>query len=130
MRHYVPQKNNPFVLSHDLYMQMLYLIRDCYHCMENKETEVSRERVWQWEAVKRVAVYLKKQYKKRPGSLGAFDALRGFFDYAYYSYMFTGKGSDMGAGKRSWNLYRCRFAYLVAAELGLVTGACENRPGQ
>ena len=126
MRHYVPQKKNPHALSHNLYMQMLYLIRDYRENGRGGEPSPGGERLWQWSAVKKSCEFLQAEYKKRPESNETFDPLRAFFDYAYYSYMYASQSRDMGAGKRSWNLYRSRFAYLVAESLGLFT-SFDNR---
>lgn len=114
----MPAKNNPFVLPHNVYMQMLYLIRD--YDERNGQSFVSGERYFQWKAVEETTRYLKAEYEKRPEQFGALKPLEAFFDYAYFSLMFTQSNRGMGAGKRSWNLYRCKFAYLVATNLGLI----------
>ncbi len=129
MRHYVPQKKNPCALSHNLYMQMLYLIRDYDESRHGGKHSASGERLWQWQAVEKAKEILQTEYKKRPDRVGAFDPLQAFFDYAYFSCMFATKGREMGAGKRSWNLYRSRYAYLVAEQLGLFS-ASDNHHGQ
>ncbi len=129
MRHYVPQKKNPCVLSHNLYMQMLYLIRDYDENHRRGEKSVSSERLWQWKAVEKCRDILLAEYKKRPDASGAFDPLRAFFDYAYFSCAYATPGREMGASKRSWNLYRSRYAYLVAEMLGLFI-AFDNHHGQ
>ncbi len=117
MRHYVPQKNNPYHLPHNLYMQMYYLIRDCD---DDSEELVTDERKFQFDAVRQAERLICEEYKKRPTVCGTLESRHAFFDYAYFSYMFAQKGRDMGAGKRAWNLYRCRFAYLTAMFLGLL----------
>lgn len=129
MRHYIPQKKNPCALSHNLYMQMLYLIRDYDENHHRVDKSVSCERMWQWKAVEKCRDILFAEYKKRPDANGAFDPLRAFFDYAYYSYAHASSGREMGAGKRSWNLYRSRYAYMAAEVLGLVT-VSDNHRGQ
>ncbi len=116
MRHYVPIKRNPDWLPHDLYMQMLYLIRDYEKCSHEPGTSGRKK---QWAGVRLVCSVLKEEYKKRPAVYGALDPLRAFFDYPYYSVMFAQPGSDMGAGKRAWNAFRCHFACLVAKTLQL-----------
>ncbi|MBQ2696450.1 MAG: hypothetical protein IJF61_04025 [Clostridia bacterium] len=108
-------------------MQMLYLIRDFESKTAKTEAQSSGERLWQWQAVERAAAVLRLEYEKRPNKFGTLKPLHAFFDYAYFSFMFTPNGRDMGAAKRSWNLYRSRFAYLVAEMLGLVTNASESR---
>lgn len=116
MRHYVPQKNNPDWMPHNLYMQILYLIRDYG---EGIPANSVRGRKQQKKAVDTVIELLEEEYKKRPTVCGAFNPLRAFFDYPYFSVMFTQNGRGMGAGKRRWNLYRCHFARLVAQQLML-----------
>ena len=112
------RKNNPFQLPHNLYMQMYYLIRECAECSEELFTE---ERKFQFSAVHQAEQLMREEYKKRPTVRGTLEPIHAFFDYAYFSYMFAQKGRDMGAGKRTWNLYRCRFAYLTATFLGLLS---------
>ena len=129
MRHYIPRKNNPDALPHNLYMQMLYLIRDYESKTAKNLARASGERKWQWQAVEQTITILRLEYEKRSNKLGTLKPLDAFFDYAYFSFMFTPKGRDMGAGKRSWTLYRSRFAYLVADALGLVFSTSENHPG-
>lgn len=99
---------------------MLYLIRDYGSLKDSQETVCSFSRKRQWEAVKQAERMLAADYEKRLESYGALEPLQAFFDYAYFSCMFMQKGRDMAASKRGWNLYRCRFAYLVADILGLV----------
>ncbi len=125
MRHYLSKKSNAGAMTHEVYMQMLYVIRD-YSQNAKTKAAVSGERLWQWQAVAEVEKSLNGAYKKRSEDCGTLDSLHAFFDYAYYSCMFTGRGDAVGAGKRSWNLYRCRFAYLVAQHLGLVTDVPQN----
>lgn len=117
MRHYIPKRNNPYKLPHALYMQMLYLIRDHE---ESGDIFITRERKRQWMAVEFAAQRLKQEYGKRHEIYGVLKPLQAFFDYAYFSYMFAACGRETGASKPLWSLYRSRFAYLVAEELGLV----------
>lgn len=116
MRHYVPRKNNPDWLPHNLYMQMLYLIRDYEYGDTGSSTE---ERKRQLAAVHHAAAEMQELYKKRPNVFGVLNPLRAFFDFPYFSAMFTCGSSDVSASKRLWNLYRCRFARRTAAALKL-----------
>lgn len=125
MRHYMPTKSNPYALPHNVYMQMLYLIRD--YDARHGQGSASGERRWQWHGVAKTEQHLKEEYEKRPEQFGALKPLQAFFDYAYFSLMFTKSQKGMGAGKRSWNLYRCKFAYLVATNLGLIS-VSESHP--
>ena len=116
MRHYVPSKKNSDWLPHNVYMQMFYLIRDYY---EAPQIDKGGERSRQHKAVRKAAEFMEEEYKKRPTVYGMLNPLRAFFEYPYFSIMFAPKDSQMGAGKRLWNLYRCRLARLTANELKL-----------
>lgn len=121
MRHYVPKKQNPYFLSHDLYMQMFYLIRDFDNTQQRAEpslhTPARSHQLW---AVEEAAAKLCADYEASDYPYGSFHPLRAFFDYPYYSLMFMKKWQELGASKRAWNLYRSRFAYLVASYLRLI----------
>lgn len=116
MRNYMPKNKNPYQLPHNLYMQVLYIIKD-YAAKEEVTLTLGRKE--QWLAVGAACTTLREEYKKRTANLGELKPLRAFFEYPYYSMMFASSGKDMGAGRRSWNLYRCRMAYLVACALKL-----------
>jgi len=116
VRHYIPHKNNPDWLPHNIYMQIFYLIRD-YE--EGIPSDAVSGRRTQKTAIEKVIMFLKEEYKKRPATYGEINPVRAFFEYPYFSMMFTQSGREMGAGKRRWNLYRCHFARLVAEELRL-----------
>ncbi len=116
MRHYVPQKNNPDWMPHNVYMQILYLIRDYG---EGIPSDCILGRKTQKQAVDKVIALLQEEYKKRPTVYEAFNPLRAFLDFPYFSVMFIQNRRGMGAGKRAWNLYRSHFARLVARELKL-----------
>ncbi len=126
MRNYVPQKNNICHLPHNLYMQMVYLIRDYDSCVGKYKKLPAGERLWQWRAVEQAEQIILEAYQKRPGASGTLKPRQAFFEYAYYSLKFMQHGSEMGASKRAWNLYRSRFAYFTAAALGLVSGGADN----
>ncbi len=121
MRHYVPQKHNPHYLPHDLYMQMLYLIRDFNTSQQKTEpslyTPARSHQLW---AVEEAATALRRTYEEGNHVYGSVNPLRAFFDYPYYSFMFAQKKQELGASKRAWNLYRCRFAHMVAEQLRLI----------
>jgi len=118
MRNYICKKENPFALPHNLYMQMLYLIRDYEMGKTEDISLVAPGRIAQWKAVMNVLLLLAEQHcEEKPP-----DFLRAFFDYPYFSCNSVSKRRAEGASKRSWSLYRNRFAYLVAKELKL----CED----
>ncbi len=126
MRNYVVKNKNKNPLPHNLYMQMLYVIRSFRE--EEQELEETAAQKKQRSAVRETKKFLETSYKKSSGESGAFDSIQAFFEYPYYSLRFMQKGRELGASKRSWNLYRCRFAYLVAEKLGLIVAASDSRP--
>ena len=117
MRHYINKRNNPNALPHNLYMQMLYILRDYEEARLSGGAEGREE---QWLAVETAARKLRLDYEEKEDACGTLNPLRAFFDFPYFSYMFAQKSREMGASKRTWNLYRCRFAHLVAERLGLL----------
>ncbi|MBE7035383.1 MAG: hypothetical protein E7402_04645 [Ruminococcaceae bacterium] len=117
MRHYIPKNKNPDTMPHNLYMQMLYIIRDYAEGPSAGSTPGRRD---QWRATEAVIGYLQRDYERRPDTYGNLVPLRAFFEYPYFSIMFMQQSRDMAASKRFWSRYRCRFARLLAMELGLL----------
>ncbi len=121
MRHYVPKKQNPYYLPHDLYMQMFYLIRDFHAEAQQLEVRLhTPARGRQLCAVEEADALMRADYEAGNYPYGSFQPLRAFFDYPYYSLMFMKKRQELGASKRAWNLYRSRFAHMVASRLRLI----------
>jgi len=116
VRHYIPKTKNADYIPHNLYMQMLYVIRD--FC--DKKTKVTCQRERQFKAVSQVIGQLKMEYDRGSCAYGPLNPLQAFFEYPYYSMMFAQRTKETGASKRSWGMYRCRFARLTAHELGLL----------
>ncbi|MBR5236640.1 MAG: hypothetical protein IKW06_04645 [Clostridia bacterium] len=116
MRHYMPKRKNPDYMPHNVYMQMLYLIRDYY---EGDRTE-TKGRKEQHRLVENAAQKLQESYSRRRDVFDVLDPLRAFFDYPYFSVMFSQTWREMGASKRSWKLYRCRFARQIAEKMDLL----------
>ena len=116
MRNYLPKRQNPDYMPHNVYMQMLYLIRDYYE----DGMAVTKGRIEQHQQVESVAQKLQEAYSRRRDVFGELSPLRAFFDYPYFSVMFSQAWREMGASKRSWKLYRCRFARQIAEGLDLL----------
>ncbi len=116
MRHYLPRRKNPDYMPHNVYMQMLYLIRDYY---EGGEAE-TRGRKEQHQFVEHIAKRMQKAYHERNDAFDNLSPLHAFFDYPYFSVMFSQSWRELGASKRSWKLYRCRFARQVAEKMDLL----------
>lgn len=119
MRNYICKKENPFALPHNLYMQMLYLIRDYEAGKTQNIKEIAQGRANQWEAVENVLTQCTARYNEEHQENVSPDLMRAFFDYPYFSCIHLSKRRTEGASKRSWSLYRNRLAYLVAKELSL-----------
>lgn len=94
MRNYQRQKNNPYKLPHNLYMRMLYLVRDY-----DRIREQGRER--EREAVDGALHAIPAEYRK-----GVWDNVIRQAPYP----------SD--AGEATYKRWRCRFIYNVAKNLG------------
>ncbi len=124
MRNYQPQKNNPYKLPHNLYMRMLYLIRDYDRMRLEREdilhgspandgipcagignpTENKAIRLMsmgsECEAVERAITKIPEEYRK------------GVWNNVCYK---TPYPTD--AGEATYKRWRCRFIYNVAKNL-------------
>ena len=120
MRNYIRKKQNPSYLRHEIYMQMLYLIRDYQTHGQIGNHETGMQRIHQWQAAAEVFREQEQHYAKHSESEKALNALQAFFDYPYFSLMFMQKSRESGACKRSWALYRSHLAYAVAKKLELI----------
>lgn len=97
MRNYQPQKNNPYKLPHNLYMQMLYLVRDYNRLVENGIRPEATA------AVDRALQVVPTEYR------------RGVWDNIVYCAAYP-----MDAGEATYKRWRCRFIYNIAKNLKLV----------
>lgn len=120
MRNYVRKKQNPAYLPHEMYMQMLYLIRDYQVNGQGKDSKTATLRAHQWQIATEVFREQEQLYAKGDETRKSLNALQAFFDYPYYSLMYTQKSRGAGACKRSWALYRSRLAYAIAEKLDLI----------
>ena len=94
MRNYQPQKNNPYKLPHNLYMRMLYLIRD-YDRMKTSSGSHT-----ELDAVDHALHSIPKEYRL------------GVWNNVCYR---TPYPAD--AGEATYKRWRCRFIYNLAKEL-------------
>lgn len=142
-RHYQPKNNNPYLLEHDLYMQMFYTIRRYPKLSERREkvlfgsppppdgmpsgkgetsNPTERKAVVlaqldaEIEAIEQTIIYLKGKYSDTYTG-EEFDPYEAFMDYGVFCFYRSGKGKDIAPCKRTWNRYRSEFAYLVAKKL-------------
>jgi len=122
MRHFIPKRNNLYKLPHNVYMQMLYLLRDYPRIKKTLKTIDKDADILRLAdtSICETIDEMKSEYKKRSTTYGELDPYKAFFDYGYYSYMFARKTSEYGASKSAWNLYRSKFAYRLAEKLGIL----------
>ena len=122
MRHFIPKRNNLYKLPHNVYMQMLYLLRDYPRIKKERLKEGENKQVFRLinASIFETIAELKEEYKKRAAIYGELEPYNAFFDYGYFSYMFARKTSDLGASKSAWNLYRSKFAYKLAEKLRIL----------
>ena len=118
MRNFIPTYNNSFKLPHNIYMQMLYVLRDYSRITRGAQTNHVLAVIS--EAINHTFMLMKDEYTSRNVTYGELDPFKAFFDYAYFSYMFAKKYSDYGASKSSWNLYRSKLAYHLAEKLNIL----------
>lgn len=122
MRHFIPKRNNLYRLPHNVYMQMMYLLRDYPRIKKDSvcKSEKNDVHLSIIKSVSEVLCEMKEEYKKRNTTYGELEPYKAFFDYGYYSYMFARKTSELGASKSAWNLYRSKFAYRLAVNLNIL----------
>lgn len=94
MRNYQRQKNNPYKLPHNLYMRMLYLVRDY-----DRIKEQGREN--DCDAVDKALQAIPQEYRK------------GVWENASQQIPFP-----IDAGEATYKRWRCRFIYNVAKNFG------------
>ncbi|MBE7027826.1 MAG: hypothetical protein E7407_02160 [Ruminococcaceae bacterium] len=122
MRHFIPKRNNLYKLPHNVYMQMLYLLRDYPRIKRVLKADEKNSDILRLSdtIICETISQMKEEYNKRSTTYGELEPYRAFFDYGYYSYMFARKTSELGASKSAWNLYRSKFAYHLAEKMGIL----------
>lgn len=100
MREYQGKRNNPYILPHNLYMRMVYMIRD-YERMKNiagklKNCQIETE----IEAVET-----------------ALEKIPEFYRLPIYQNVVDGERYPVGADERTFRRYKQKFIYYVAKEL-------------
>lgn len=137
-----PITNNPYLMDHDLYMQMVYLIRGYPNLLSRKQeilygsppppdgmprgngtsnpTEnkaitlaVINE---QLKAIEQTMMDLKGRYQNTfTGE--EFQPYDAFIDKGVFSYYRSSRRKDSAPCDKTWNRYRSEFAYKVAKKL-------------
>lgn len=122
MRNFIPKRNNLYKLPHNLYMQMLYLLRDYPRIKKEllNDKKTSDALCLICNKISGTIERIKEEYEKRSTTYGDLEPYRAFFDYGYFSYMFARKTSDLGASKGAWSLYRSKFAYYLAEQFNII----------
>lgn len=135
-REYQLRRLKECLLPHNVYMQVVYIIKDYYRMVEEKErilhgspirngmpkgsgisdpTEAKAEKLVQitdkLNAIDQTGVEMIAYYSDR---VDTFKPIEAFLCYDYFSYILS-KGE--GYCERTWKRYRQKFAYLVAQKL-------------
>ncbi|MBQ5852215.1 MAG: hypothetical protein IIW54_15595 [Lachnospiraceae bacterium] len=138
-RNYQLKRFKECLLPHNVYMQVVYIIKDYERLLEEKEqilhgstfpdgmpkgndisnpTETKAEKLIQitdkLNAIDQTSVEMIGYYSDR---VEAFKPIEAFFNYDYFSYTLS-KGD--GYAEITWKRYRQRFAYLVAQKLKMI----------
>lgn len=122
MRNFIPKRNNLYKLPHNVYMQMLYLLKDYSRIKKELLKDNKNKHIFRLinTSIFETILEMKEEYKKRNVTYGELEPYKAFFEYGYFSYMFARKTSELGASKSSWNLYRSKFAYKLAEKLRIL----------
>ena len=122
MRNFIPKRNNLYKLPHNVYMQMLYLLKDYPRIKKELLNDNKNKHVFRMinAGIFETILEMKEEYKKRAAVYGDLEPYKAFFEYGYFSYMFARKTSELGASKSAWNLYRSKFAYKLAERLKIL----------
>ena len=141
MRNYIPKTNNAYCLPHNLYMQMLYLIRD-YPRMRQQYADILYEQPYadgqprgnlagdstfgkakrrlvleaQLRAVDDAVALLHAKYADTCTG-EPFAPYESFCDYGVFCYYRSRPGKDMAPSTRTWKRFRSEFAWHVAKNL-------------
>lgn len=128
MRHYQPKKNNTYQLPHDLYMRMLYLVRD-YDRMKKEASEIASsypilsgqpsknsisdptgEKAVRLAAINRDCDAVDRALKQIPE-----EYRKGVIGHMLYKTPYP-----IDAGEATYKRWRCRFIYYVAKNLSYI----------
>ena len=144
------QVESKFKLEHNLYMQILYMVRG-YRELKRRKAEIlykgprplyeesheSNRKTQKFTApTETKAIVLAGidtqlsavekainvlKYKYKYTCTGEpFDALGAFLDYGVFCYYRSDPGKELCPAKKTWSRYRSEFCYLVAENLNLV----------
>ena len=128
MRNYQPKKNNPYILPSNLYMRMLYLVRDYNRLKEeyanilhemphndgmpkgNMTGDPTLEKVLKTESISREVGAVEQALYQVPQ-----EYRKGVFDNICYGDKFP-----IIAGEATYRRWRCRFIYYIAKNLNQI----------
>lgn len=135
MRDYQVQKNNPYQLPRSLYSRVLYFIRDYdRRCEQRKEilfgssnaesgmphatgiSDTTAKKAILLSKIESEIDIIDKSLRQIPTEYAIY-----IFDNIRYGYKIPNwvQNKDF-ASKNTWSLWRCKFIYLVAQNMGLV----------
>lgn len=143
MRHYQCKNNNPYYIDHNVYMQMVYKLKDYsrlikersntmydipYSDLELSENEIknqAKEKTKKLtyinntlEAIDKSSMWIKNEMKEKV--YDDFEPLKAFWSYDYFNYMHKRKcEDDIGPSARTWNYFKSKLAYKTSKELNI-----------
>lgn len=145
MRNYQTKKNNPYYIPHNVYMQVLYKIKD-YERLKQEQREILHaspppldgmprgKGVGDPTMAKAVRLAnLSRQIEAIEESMAemtgrwsgrvyeGFDCYKAFFNEAYFNYMHIREDeSDAGPSRRTWNNFKSQLSIRIAQKLQLI----------
>ncbi len=141
-RNYQAKKANPYYIEHDIYMQIYYMIRG-YPVLKKRREEIlyaaspvpdgqprgnktsnpTEKKALVLYTVNEQIMAVEETIKTLADKyhitcMGeAFDPYQAFMEYEVFCRYRSNPDKDMAPCRRTWNRYRCEFAYLVAKKL-------------
>lgn len=144
--HYLPKSEQEY-LPHNVYMQVVYIIKDYHRMLKERDNilhgtgqrdnqpqspvngDPTGSRAVRLASLKnRVegidrAIYdtnAKYNEKIKRTDIGGFDALEAFEDYGYFCYMLHDSVKDKQPANITWKRFRAAFAYKIAENLHII----------
>ena len=128
MRHYQPKKNNEYKLPHDLYMRMLYLVRD-YERMKSEAKEIANSIPMPSEQPSKnsfsdptgnKAIRLATINRDCDAVEQALEQIPEEYRKGVIGHMLYKSPYPIDAGEATYKRWRCRFIYYVAKNLSYI----------
>lgn len=127
MRNYQRQKNNPYLLPHNVYMQVLYLIRD-YERLKEEYNELLYDPAYKFDDRRRVIGGISRPVENKALTLAnisvktraienAIASIPEHYRRGVWQNIMNGQHYPEGADVRTWQTYKQRFIYYTAKNM-------------